>query len=1360
MIPLLRTLSTLTIRFGLLCLASQLFPGQESGILAATYYADPHAGSCGCGSPDAFCGSAGTCGTSGSPYACLGDAIRRACSGDTVIAGDGQYGECLRIDQSNLTIQAKNPRRAVIARDPGGPGCGGQSEAVLIIGSNNVLKDFIVTNSGITVWCPQADGQPSCGATGNQLLNLEVNRSGGSGIVLYTGGNTVRDGATHDNGDGLVVAIGATPLGGILPTEVTGVQSYANTGSGFALEGLGPADLTDITSRDNGEFGAYVASDGNHFTRAVMQRNGQLSGAVYLIGSNNTFAQGDISYNHRGIVIPGPPPPPNTPCSQIPLATSPTGNRFDGVDVHHNDPFEGIKLEAGSNTIIENSHVHHNAGSGIVEFAIGSIIRGCEIDNNGRDTAYEHGIYVKGKDGRIQYNKVHNNKAFGIHLWAAPYGSDSGHRYIVERNDIYDNGGTRSFPVDDQCASDRFLRTTGAGMVLGGDPGEANCPNDGLPHNVEIRYNLIHHNLGGFLYESGCGQSDNGNLFHHNTIVMNTYDQISLVGTDQNRIGLYDNIIIGSDPTHNLVSTYGSDLAPDQLNGNLYYQAGATQSTRLINWNASSYSFDDLRSPNPGVGQNSDCSQGATCCTDGATCNPIVPCSVGSTCFQGHCYMSFSRMDGASLWSQDANLADPKVDRWTAQYPGFLQGPLVSDRFGDYHLRQGSAAICGGVCVSTSGSTDIDGDPVLQCNRPGCTPASDGMVADYYLDGNSNGIADQYEQCVSPATGGAAYDRAVFPGNPAVEVCDGKDTNCDNAFFNGGEVDADGDGYYANPACGALWDCDDNDPTTYPGAFEFCDGKENDCNKWQVGQPPPPPPPDESDQDGDGYLRCDLKADCNDNDCHVNRSRNETRDNLCNGIDDNCDGRIDEGLGTLICGVGACQRTDCATSGNCVPGSPSPEICNGIDDDCNGVVDDNLAPNTCGVGACQKTVASCYIGTPLICTPGPPVAETCNGIDDDCNGLVDDGLGTTTCGVGACSRTVANCVNGIPNTCVPGSPGFEGLTSLETCFNGVDDDCDQLTDLDCAIDVPSLNEQNVVTGSYSGSVSAIWAASTDGTYEVFTEGGASTARQLLVTWAFPSSSLQAGTLSELKVEGSPNASTNDDFSFSSSGSSSSSCPLTGSSTGLSVTKTTDPNRLQAADLGIPSQSYVCVQATDSKRTSDRNQDTLTLDRLFVFPSPIAVSDYASAADKGTVLSGTTFRATHTSNNAYEQFQEVLWGGFSRLVHTWKFTNVPAGSSHKLHIEGNRTQTNADKDDFQFYWSTVDPALSSSETANFLLVTGAKISSPTDTSGGADSSFGPTTLSGTVYIRVIDTKITSGTVLDTLNVDHIAIKTIP
>ena len=253
-------------------------------------------------------------------------------------------------------------------------------------------------------------------------------------------------------------------------------------------------------------------------------------------------------------------------------------------------------------------------------------------------------------------------------------------------------------------------------------------------------------------------------------------------------------------------------------------------------------------------------------------------------------------------------------------------------------------------------------------------------------------------------------------------------------------VDRDGDGAFVGPAsCGPV-DCDDMNASRNPDAPELCNNVDDNCNG--------------TIDDGIPMQMCGTGAcqrtapGCSAGSvpvCAVGAPSTE----VCNNVDDNCDGVIDNGIPAISCGIATCARTVAACVGGvpqaCTPGAPGTEVCNGLDDDCDTVIDDGFGTVTCGTGSCQRTVNSCMAGTPQTCTPGAPASEVCNNLDDNCDGVLDNGLGTTSCGVGLCARTVSNCVSGIPQSCSPGSP------ALEVCGNGIDENCNGPADDTCSI---------------------------------------------------------------------------------------------------------------------------------------------------------------------------------------------------------------------------------------------------------------------------------------------------------------------
>ena len=245
-----------------------------------------------------------------------------------------------------------------------------------------------------------------------------------------------------------------------------------------------------------------------------------------------------------------------------------------------------------------------------------------------------------------------------------------------------------------------------------------------------------------------------------------------------------------------------------------------------------------------------------------------------------------------------------------------------------------------------------------------CVPESGTCEPCFDPDGDGYGIGPD---CI--ALDCDQDDPLVNPG--AVEICDGFDNNCngdtDEVGAEGGSRwygDADGDSFgdpdFFVDACEPTDefpfeegdDCDATNPEVYPGAPDFCDGIDNDCDE----------------ETGDGIDEDEVGSACDGPD------------------DDRCAGGTTECVeGELICTEGP---------------EGTPELCDGIDNDCDPSTPDGSQDDRVGE-ACDGDDADACLEGENVCRGGELVCndvtddilEICNDEDDDCDGETDEDAG-------------------------------------------------------------------------------------------------------------------------------------------------------------------------------------------------------------------------------------------------------------------------------------------------------------------------------------------------------------------------------
>lgn len=401
----------------------------------------------------------------------------------------------------------------------------------------------------------------------------------------------------------------------------------------------------------------------------------------------------------------------------------------------------------------------------------------------------------------------------------------------------------------------------------------------------------------------------------------------------------------------------------------------------------------------------------------------------------------------------------------------------------------GDGADAGSIDGATFDASSFEGGTDLDASR-GDAARDGGMVGMPCTDGSQcdDGLfCTGVEACVDGACARTPVD--CDDGVACTtDACREERRTCDHT-----PPDVDGDGH-ADIACVNARqeplgdDCDDTDAARHPGLGEVCDplDLDEDCDPETFGFV-------DVDFDGVPSAACanviagvttSSGTDCDDARASIHPSATEA----CNRLDDDCNGRVDEGVdiagfvdadldghGDPTMPMRACPgtlrfSTDAADCDDTQPARHrfALEICDGLDNDCDGTIDNATTtvpwyPDTDGdrfgdpraepVASCQPVADHSILAIDCDDTSAarnPGAVELCNAIDDDCNGLADfvvgpndredddeDGVPDVACAPGATS----DCNDRDPEV----HPG-----AAERC-NGRDDDCDGISDETCVM---------------------------------------------------------------------------------------------------------------------------------------------------------------------------------------------------------------------------------------------------------------------------------------------------------------------
>jgi hypothetical protein len=475
----------------------------------------------------------------------------------------------------------------------------------------------------------------------------------------------------------------------------------------------------------------------------------------------------------------------------------------------------------------------------------------------------------------------------------------------------------------------------------------------------------------------------------------------------------------------------------------------------------------------PVAGSTNDCSDSGC---DGQVCATGKICIAGTCTFPQTCtdndhdgYGNPGNAKCANGPQTDCNDNNPAI------HPGATETCNGADDNCDGSIDNGATCGTGQSCISGT----CQNNPITSC--------TDADGDRYSVEANPNTCGNKCgsQTCLG---GGDCDDSDIIVHPGATETCNGVDDNCDGSVDNGATCPA-------NMICAGIQGCistacasNEKMSCTIPGLNGICGQGQAGCKingQWgscaQINNATSEVCNNNLDDDCDGFTDC-MDPNCESKSCGTEEV---CIDNACmpSGPNTNCIDVDHDGYGNpgdLTCSNGV--QTDCNDS-NANAHPNMGEICNGLDDNCDGSVDNGATcgtGQTCSSGKCQDNskinpectdgnTKNCTTGLTGICSSGKQYCsngqwssnclsnsinyqdEICDGVDNNCNGQSDEGITKViqcqATNQGSCVDHQITCKNTQMQTCE--DLNLTRPAQTETCGDGIDNNCDGSVDEGC-----------------------------------------------------------------------------------------------------------------------------------------------------------------------------------------------------------------------------------------------------------------------------------------------------------------------